>query len=112
MILSIDSRNNTQLILKLDKTSKNVEYDSPRKQDILLAISRFLDEEKVTLKELTAIEVETGPGAFTSLRVGIAIANTLAWSLQIPINGHPAGTTIEPNYGKEASITSPKKHMY
>lgn len=35
-------------------------------------------------KDLTHIACATGPGGFTSLRVGVAAANALSWSLKIP----------------------------
>ncbi|QQG43541.1 MAG: hypothetical protein HYW45_00790 [Candidatus Daviesbacteria bacterium] len=37
-------------------------------------------------KILTGIEVETGPGSFTGLRVGVSVANALGLSLGIPVN--------------------------
>lgn len=37
--------------------------------------------------KLKAIEVETGPGSFTGLRVGVSVANALGFSLGIPVNG-------------------------
>jgi len=36
---------------------------------------------------LTGIEVETGPGSYTGLRVGAAVAQSLGFSLNIPVNG-------------------------
>mgnify|MGYP001565622427 CR=1 FL=1 len=38
-------------------------------------------------KILDGIEVETGPGSFTGLRVGVSVANALGYSLGIPVNG-------------------------
>lgn len=109
MKLYIDSRNNTELILKLNDQVKTLSYESPREQDILQSIEAFLNENEKSLTDLTSIQVETGPGKFTSLRLGIAIANSLAYALNIPINGQLAGTTIEAEYGQPASITSQKK---
>ncbi|PIT89817.1 hypothetical protein COU23_01880 [Candidatus Kuenenbacteria bacterium CG10_big_fil_rev_8_21_14_0_10_36_11] len=37
--------------------------------------------------QILGIIVVQGPGGFTSLRIGIATANALAWALQIPIVG-------------------------
>lgn len=39
------------------------------------------------LEEIGRIVATTGPGGFMSLRVGLSIANALAWSLKIPIAG-------------------------
>jgi tRNA threonylcarbamoyladenosine biosynthesis protein TsaB len=37
------------------------------------------------VKEVTAVAVSAGPGNFTGLRIGLATAKTLAWSLQCPL---------------------------
>lgn len=43
---------------------------------------------------LTQIEVETGPGSFTGLRVGVSVANALGFALNIPINGKKIETSL------------------
>ncbi len=107
MKLSIDTTNNQQIILKLDHKQRVKTYDSPRSQDLLNLINDFLGEEKVSLKDLSAISVNPGPGAFTSLRVGIAVANALGLALNLPVNGKKAGTIL-PHYGQPPHITHPK----
>lgn len=109
MTLGINSTSNTQLILTLGETEKFVTHASPREQDILSAIEEFLTQEKINLQDLTEIEVAPGPGKFTSLRVGVAVAQALSFALNIPINGQPAGSSIEPEYGAEPNITQSKK---
>jgi tRNA threonylcarbamoyladenosine biosynthesis protein TsaB len=48
------------------------------------------------VKDIKEIEVNTGPGSFTGLRVGISVANTLGFVLKIPVNGKK--TEIEIKY--------------
>ncbi len=45
--------------------------------------------------KLKGIEVETGPGSFTGIRVGVAVANALAYSLKIPVNGKRMETELQ-----------------
>jgi tRNA threonylcarbamoyladenosine biosynthesis protein TsaB len=50
-------------------------------------IDRVLAELGATREELSLIGVDTGPGRFTSLRVGLGTAKGLALGLQLPIVG-------------------------
>lgn len=45
-------------------------------------------------KELEEIKVETGPGSFTGLRVGVSVANALGFALGIPVNGNKMETEL------------------
>jgi tRNA threonylcarbamoyladenosine biosynthesis protein TsaB len=49
------------------------------------AISDLLKESKVLLKDLAAVAVSAGPGSYTGLRVGMATAKGLCYSLKIPL---------------------------
>ncbi len=78
-----------------------------------------------TLKDLEGIVGFAGPGSFTGLRIGLTVANTLAYGLQIPIVGMQDPEWLErgiarleagehdkialPEYGAEAHITVQKK---
>ncbi|MBI3103933.1 tRNA (adenosine(37)-N6)-threonylcarbamoyltransferase complex dimerization subunit type 1 TsaB [Candidatus Daviesbacteria bacterium] len=91
MILYIDTRDSKKIIVFLKKEgkvmaelSKQNEYGS---QVLLPLILRLLKTVNCNLKTLKGIEVETGPGSFTGLRVGVSVANALAYSLNIPVNG-------------------------
>ena len=105
MKLYIDSSDNLKTIIKIDNKEYITEYSSPREQNVLGAIEDALKLESTAMTDIEIIEVFTGPGSFTGLRVGISIANALSFALQIPINGQPAGTTIKPYYGKEPNIS-------
>ncbi|MCX6744079.1 MAG: tRNA (adenosine(37)-N6)-threonylcarbamoyltransferase complex dimerization subunit type 1 TsaB [Candidatus Parcubacteria bacterium] len=54
---------------------------------LLKLIERILRNNKVKTADLNGIIAVTGPGPFTSLRITAAVANTLAYSLQIPVVG-------------------------
>lgn len=84
-----------------------------------------LHETGSDFNQLTGIGVMRGPGSFTGLRIGMAVLNTLADALEIPIVGTEgddwqvaALTRLEagdndrvvlPHYGSEAHITKPRK---
>lgn len=98
MILYIDTSDNTKTIVGLgdDRLEKATGFD--KSQQVLSLINEILKNNKKTLKDITEIQVEIGPGSFTGLRVGVAVANTLAWTLKIPVNGKGM---VEPKYDFE-----------
>lgn len=93
-------------------------------EGLLDHIQALLDDQKIDRGELTGIIVFSGPGSFTSLRIGHTVANALADSLGIPVVGamddgwitHGVtllrdakhGVPALPVYGAEANITRPK----
>lgn len=99
---------------------------------LLTEIDALLKKVSLNLSELKSIVIVKGPGRFSALRTGVATANTLAWSLGIPIIGighieqdhywenvtsilseqnHNTQNFIHaltPEYGQEPSISQPK----
>lgn len=67
-------------------------------QVVLPLIADLLTKHKLKPTDVTNIEVVVGPGSFTGLRVGVSIANALAYSLKIPVNGKPIGQFVTPIY--------------
>jgi tRNA threonylcarbamoyl adenosine modification protein YeaZ len=65
------------------KVEKEQKFGS---QALLGAIQEVLEKANLELKDLTGIKVNIGPGSFTGLRVGVSVANALAYSLKIPVN--------------------------
>ncbi|HLD24540.1 MAG TPA: tRNA (adenosine(37)-N6)-threonylcarbamoyltransferase complex dimerization subunit type 1 TsaB [Patescibacteria group bacterium] len=61
--------------------------------DLLPLIEEALQENHISVTDLTEITVNEGPGSFTGLRVGIAVANALGLLLRIPVNGKKAIAT-------------------
>jgi len=60
-------------------------------EDLLLAIEGILRKEKLKLQDIKKILVNQGPGSYTGVRVGVTVANTLGWSLNIPVFGYKEG---------------------
>lgn len=54
---------------------------------LMPAVEQLLQECNVKPKELNKIVVAAGPGSYTGVRIGVTVAKTLAWALNIPIVG-------------------------
>lgn len=54
------------------------------------AIKNLIKEKGLKISELKKIKVHSGPGGFTTLRVGVTAANTLGYALGIPVHGFVA----------------------
>lgn len=92
---------------------------------IFTKIDELLHKNQLNLSDLSGVIVYKGPGSFTGLRIGIAVANTLSYSLNIPIIGTTGADWIQvglnklktqneplvviPEYGSDANITAPRK---
>lgn len=76
-------------------------HDKKKAQIVLPLIEELLQKHNVEQQDITEIEVKPGPGSFTGIRVGLAIANTLGTVLHIPINGKPIGELAEAVYASE-----------
>lgn len=59
--------------------------------EILKNINKLLKRHQLSSKNIRMILVNRGPGSFTGTRVGITVANTLAWDLDIPVIGYLKG---------------------
>ncbi len=90
-----------------------------------LQIKELLESQSFNLDDLQGIAAFQGPGSFTGLRIGLSVANTLAYSLDIPIvattgddwleqsvqslqRGHSQQVVL-PEYGAMPNITTPRK---
>lgn len=50
-------------------------------------LSKLLEKASVSLAQITHITVNIGPGSFTGIRVGLSLARSLAYSLNVPLLG-------------------------
>ena len=89
-ILFIDTSaiNTAKVAVEVDGKhfEKTRESKVMKSQTVLPLIEELLTERNMSLKDITAITVATGPGSFTGLRVGVSIANALGFLLQVLVN--------------------------
>mgnify|MGYP000991666441 CR=1 FL=1 len=72
---------------------REVKHENTKAQEVLILIEELCAEHHVRISEITEVTVEVGPGSFTGLRVGVAVANALGTLLDVPINGKKALAT-------------------
>ena len=93
MILVIETTERYKIKLGLfGQTLEIFEFETQdQASDLLIKIDQILAEHQVKLKDLKAIFASSGPGSFTGVRIGMTTANSLAWSLDIPVTGFVSG---------------------
>jgi tRNA threonylcarbamoyladenosine biosynthesis protein TsaB len=100
--LIIDTSDRFQATVEVQKGQEHYQVVSDaivdRSQSTLLLIDQVLNDSKTSLKELDMLSVVRGPGSFTGLRVGVSIANTLSYALQIPFKNQKLGYSEEVVY--------------
>ncbi|MSO00737.1 tRNA (adenosine(37)-N6)-threonylcarbamoyltransferase complex dimerization subunit type 1 TsaB [Bacillus paralicheniformis] len=88
-ILAIDTSNLTLGVALIKDGKVIAEHISHLKKNhsvrAMPAIDELLKECGLEPNDLTQIAVAKGPGSYTGVRIGVTIAKTLAWSLNIPI---------------------------
>lgn len=87
MKLFIDTSNAEKIIVGIDGKKYKKEARKEKSQKLLPFIVELLKKEGKKLEDIDEIKVNTGPGSFTGLRVGVSVANALGWSLGVPVNG-------------------------
>jgi tRNA threonylcarbamoyladenosine biosynthesis protein TsaB len=90
-ILAIDTSNNALGVALFDEDRVLGEYITNMKKNhsvrIMPAIHTLLKDCDLVPADLTKIVVAKGPGSYTGVRIGVTIAKTLAWALNIPLVG-------------------------
>lgn len=90
-VLSIDTSNYTLGVALLDGSEVKGEYITNLKKNhsvrVMPAIEILMKDCDIKPAELEKIVVAKGPGSYTGVRIGVTIAKTLAWTLNIPLVG-------------------------
>ena len=100
MKLYIDTSDREKITVGIDKERFETEAKKEKSQKLLPFIDEILKKKGKDTKDITEIEVNTGPGSYTGLRVGVSVANAIGWALNIPVNGKDLnkGEIVEINY--------------
>lgn len=130
MILAVKTDNPVMELYLLDVSGASLDQDTEQignqlSRELLARIEKRLEANKAGLEDITGIIAYKGPGSFTGLRMGLTVANTLAYAQQIPVVGATgetwltegiselkdagSGDFVMPEYGGEANITQPRK---
>jgi tRNA threonylcarbamoyladenosine biosynthesis protein TsaB len=90
-VLAIDTSNNALGVSLFDEDKVLGEYITNMKKNhsirIMPAIHTLMEDCDRVPGDLTKIVVAKGPGSYTGVRIGVTIAKTLAWALNIPLVG-------------------------
>jgi tRNA threonylcarbamoyladenosine biosynthesis protein TsaB len=128
MILAIDTSTmvcRTWLVTDSGRHADEWQADRQLGDRLLGYLRGRLNDQGAMWDDITAIIAYRGPGSFTGLRIGLTVMNTIADSKQIPIVGETGDDWLEvalerlksgqddklvmPLYGREATITKPRK---
>ena len=88
-ILNIDTSVETAFVaLSLNGRVVQTSYNEVQKDHagfLHVAIREIIEQNHITLQDLKAVAVTEGPGSYTGLRVGMATAKGLCYSLGLPM---------------------------
>ena len=128
LALKTDSANSEYYLLNNDGViAGTLNWVSGRElaDGIIGKLEELLVKNSTNWDSIKGVIVFRGPGSFTGLRIGITVANSIAYAQKIPIVGEIGESWIEagrmrlneglndkqviPEYGSEPNITKPVK---
>ncbi|UFJ40958.1 tRNA (adenosine(37)-N6)-threonylcarbamoyltransferase complex dimerization subunit type 1 TsaB [Brevibacillus humidisoli] len=90
-ILAIDTSNLVLSVAVVDETRMLGEWTTNKQKDhsvrLMDGIAQLLETLELEPEQLDGIAVAHGPGSYTGVRIGVAAAKSMAWSLGIPVVG-------------------------
>ena len=91
LILGIDTATKVCTVSLLRDSEPVAEYainaGMTHSEGLLPQIGQLFERTKIAKKDIDLIAISIGPGSFTGLRIGLATAEALAYSWQIPVCG-------------------------
>jgi tRNA threonylcarbamoyladenosine biosynthesis protein TsaB len=122
MILTINTTKPNYLEVSLSKTGKivyikKVQAKKLQAEKLLITIDKLLKSKNIDFKNIEAIKVANKGGSFTSLRIGVLTANTLAYAWKIPVYSLEGKTNlakgfklVSPVYDRDPDIYKDKSN--
>ena len=87
MKLYIDTTDGEEITVGVAGKKFKTKAKKEKSQKLLSFIDEQLEDNNLSIGDITSVEVETGPGSFTGIRVGVSVASTIGWVMNIPVNG-------------------------
>lgn len=110
-ILAIDTSNSTMGVALIDGQRVLGEYISNVKKNhsirLMPAVEQLCKHCDIKPNEIEKVVVAKGPGSYTGIRIGVTVAKTLAWTLQIPLVGISSLEALAANVKNEDKYIVP-----
>jgi len=87
MRLYIDTTDGEEIVVGIAGKKFKTKAKKEKSQKLLSFIDEQLEDSNLLIEDISSVEVETGPGSFTGIRVGVSVASTIGWVMDIPVNG-------------------------
>ncbi|WP_428910570.1 tRNA (adenosine(37)-N6)-threonylcarbamoyltransferase complex dimerization subunit type 1 TsaB [Niallia sp. Krafla_26] len=106
-VLALDTSNYSLGVALINDEKVIGEYMTNMKKNhsvrVMPAIERLLSDCDMKPSDINKIVVAKGPGSYTGVRIGVTIAKTLAWTLNIPLVGVSSLEVLAASVGRHFS---------
>lgn len=90
-IITIDTATERSLVALIENgqviAHQHLPFGLMQSQTVAPVLDRLLKAHEWPMSTIGAIAVSAGPGSYTGIRVGVALAKTLSFSLKVPLIG-------------------------
>jgi tRNA threonylcarbamoyladenosine biosynthesis protein TsaB len=109
LLLALDTSTKMASVALYDGVNVRAEmsWEAPRRHTTELAprVAAILEELRLDASKLTGLAVALGPGSFTGLRIGLALAKGIALARSVPLVGIPTlDVTVYPIHRRPATL--------
>lgn len=80
---------------------KNINEQNAHGSVLTVFIDQILKENRLDIKDLTAVAYSCGPGSYTGLRIGLSVAKGICFGANLPLIAIPTLEHIASNFSNE-----------